>query len=191
MMKNVILIAGALALSLCGARQAMAEELLNLLNPPAQSDTPYALSFTAGSTTTDIQFEGYQVPSEEWATDISLTNGGGNLLGETWTYTPAPSGALASQNDDGDGTGTNGVYFAGVVAGDYDQFDQLVTTVIGQSYTLDFLFSNSFSNEPSGFIVSASDTSTATATPEPSSMFLFGSGLLGVMIAARRRRRIA
>jgi hypothetical protein len=185
MTKNVALITGALALSLCGAGQAMAGQLLNLLDPSVQSNTPYVLSFTAGATTTDIQFEGYQVPSTEGATDISLTSGGGsNLLGEYWTLTPAASGSDAGQYIDGYGTGTNAVYFSGLSAGYYDQFDQLVSTVVGQTYDLSFLFTEQGSG-PSSFIVSA------TGTPEPASMFLFGSGLLGVTIAARRRRKTA
>jgi len=190
-MKNVILITGALALSLCGAGQAKADELLNLLNPPGQTDTPYALSFTAGATTTDIQIEGYQNPSFESAQDIFLTSSGAtNLLGEDWTFTPAASGSDTYQADDGYGTGTNGLAFGGVSLGYYDQYDQLVSTVVGDTYTLNFLYSNStVISAPSSFIVSASDISNVT--PEPASIFLFGSGLLGVMIAACMRHETA
>lgn len=186
-MKNVALITVTLALSLCGAGQAMAGTLLDLVNPAIQSNTPYVLLFTAGAATTDIQFEGYQLPAYETVTDISLTTsgGGGNLLGQTWIFTPAPAGTDTSQYDDGYGTGTNGLKFGGVVAGSFDQYDQVVGTVVGQTYNLNFLFTEAYTG-PSELVVSASN---AGATPEPATLFLFGSGLLGVAIAARKRRK--
>jgi len=188
-MKNVAVVTGVVALLLFGAGHAMAGVLLDLVNSPVQTNTPYTLDFTATSVTSDIQFAGYQVPSHEYAEDISLidtTAGGSNILGQTWLFTPAASGTDTSQFDDGYGTGTNGLNFAGVVAGDFDTYDQDVTTVVGDQYALTFLFTQGYTG-PSEFTVSVSNASTAA--PEPATLFLFGSGLLGVAIASRKRRK--
>ncbi len=192
-MKNVAAMTGVLALSLFGAGHAMAGVLLDLVNSPGQTNTPYTLNFTSTSVTSDVEFAGYQLPSSETAEDISLTDttaGGPNILGQIWNFTPAASGTDTSQSNDGYGTGTNGLDFAGVTLGDFDTYDQDVTTVVGDQYALAFLFTQSPDNEPSEFTVSASNASTAsTATPEPATLFLFGAGLLGVAIAARKRRK--
>lgn len=191
-MKNATLTMLALAaLALCGVGQAAAGTLLDLVNPPGQNLTPYALSFTAQALTTDIAFAGYQAPFRLWAYDISLTSGGGNLLGVTWNLTPYnPSDTVdAGQFADGYGSGTNGLYFANGV-GSLDKFDQVVGTVIGRTYTLNFLFSNyplavGAGNAPSELVVSAA------ATPEPTSLILMGLGLSGVGLFRRRRGAFA
>jgi hypothetical protein len=191
-MKNATFTTLALAaMALYGAGQAAAGTLLDLVNPAGQNLTPYALSFTAEAITTDIAFEGYQAPFRLWAYDISLTSGGGNLLGETWTFTPYypfdPSDA--GQFADGDGSGTNALFFANGV-GALDKFDQVVDTVPGRTYTVNFLFSNyplaaGAGNAPSEFIVAADPM------PEPRSVILMGIGLLGVGLFARRRGAFA
>src|ERR1035437_695678 len=169
LMKNAALITGALALSLCGAGRAMADTLLDLEDPPGQSNTLYDLSFIAGATTTDIQFAGYQVPGSETATAISLTSGGPtNLLGWVWTPTLAPLGSAAFQFEGGLTTGTYAVSFAGTTEDSFDRFDQVVNTVIGQTYDLNFRFTNSSRNQPSELVVSAPDA--IPGTPEPASM---------------------
>src|SRR5262249_4515097 len=122
------------------------------------------------------------------ATAISLTTGGGpNLLGVTWNFTAAPCGSIASQFDDGAGTGTNGLGFAGVCTGSYDQFDQLVPTTAGVSYDVNFLFTNSSSNAPSGFMV-FTDSVDAADAPEPASAVLLLAGLGGLAIHRLRLR---
>jgi hypothetical protein len=144
----------------------------------------------AGATSTDILFEGYQVPSFERAEDITLTTGGGsNLLGETWTYTPAPSGPDAFQFSDGHGTGTNGLSLGGVTAGSFDQFDQTVSTVVGDTYDLSFLFSEDGTG-PSAFVVSTSNIGSSIAAPEPGtlSLMLVGLGVLGLVTVMMRKR---
>ena len=175
-------------LALCGAGRSSAATLLDLLNPPDETGTSYALSFTAGAPTTDISFAGYQNPARLWAEDISLTSGGGNLLGTTWTFTPFDTLDTidSGQFDDGFGSGTNGLFFANGT-GRLDEFDQLVTTVVGDSYSLDFLFINnprgpSGDSGPSELIVSGSG-----ATPEPASIILSGLGLLAVGLLTRRK----
>lgn len=186
-MRNSLSTLAVAILSLCAAGRASAGTLLDLLSPPDQAGTSYELGFIAGATTTDISFAGYQAPARLWAEDISLTSGGGNLLGTTWTFTPFdPLDTVdAGQFNDGFGSGTNGLFFADGT-GHLDEFDQLVTTVVGDSYSLNFLFINNpggggADNGPSELVVSAD------AAPEPASVILSGLGLLAAGIRARRR----
>jgi len=166
----------ALAL-LCAAGQATAGTLLDLVNPPGLNPTPYALTFTASGSTTDISFAGYQAPFRLFVNGISLTSGGANLLGATWTFTPYDPADTsdAGQSADKYGTGTNGLFFADGV-GRLDRFDQVVPTVAGKTYTLNFQFSNypfgaGPGNAPSELVVSASN-----ATPESASVILIPGG---------------
>lgn len=173
--------AGSLILAtmavLYGAGQAVAGTLLDLVNPPGLNPTAYALTFTAGASTTDISFAGYQAPFRLYVNGISLTSGGGNLLAQTWTFTPYnPADTVdAGQSADTYGTGTNGLFFADGV-GRLDRFDQVVPTVAGKTYTLNFLFSNypfgpGSGNAPSELVVSASN-----ATPAPASVIVIPGG---------------
>jgi len=160
-------------LVLCG--KAKADILLSLFNAPATSGTTYSLTFTAGASATYIAFAGYQSPARLWAEDISLTSGGSNLLSETWSFIPFnPLDTTDSgQFVDGYGTGTNGLHFENGT-GDTDEFFQLVNTVAGQQYTLDFLFINSVENEPSELAVSESPI------PEPSYFLLLATVAAGI-----------
>ncbi len=157
--------------------------LLDLIDAAGQTDTPYALSFTASDSTTTISIAGYQIPAEETSTDNGLFLGGAgpNLLGSTWVFTPAASGSLAFTINDG--SSVPGLALAGTTTGSYDTFSQMIATTPGQSYTLDLLYSNSSSNSPSGFLV------TTSAIPEPSSLVLAGSGALAVLIVLTRSRK--
>jgi hypothetical protein len=189
-MRKSMLIAALALVAVAFPTGLRADTLLDLVSPPAQTSTPYMLDFVAGATSTDILFEGYQVPSYEQAEDITLTTGGGsNRLGETWTYAAAPSGAMADQFNDPYGTGTNGLNFGGVTAGSFDQFDQTVSTVVGDTYDLSFLFSEDDTG-PSGFVVSASNTGSSIAAPEPGtlSLMLVGLGVLGLVAVMMRKR---
>jgi hypothetical protein len=192
-MKNVALVTRTLALALCGAGHAMAGSLtlIDLINAPVQALNPYNLAFIATGTSSDISFAGYQVPADETASDISLNDTstpGPNILGQVWSFTPAASGSHASQYSDSYGTGTNVVDFGGMTLGSSDTFDQIVSTVPGDRYALTFLFTE-YNQNDNEFTVSATNASAATGTPEPASMFLFGSGLLGLAIAVRTQKR--
>jgi hypothetical protein len=133
---------------------------------------------------TDVTFEGYQAPARLHAEDISLTSGDGNLLGLTWIFTPFnPLDTTDSgQYDDGFGSGTNGLFFANGV-GDLDRFDQVVSTVVGDTYTLDFKFSNPASpnNAPSELIA------LETPIPEPPSAVLVVLATGGIGLVTRWR----
>jgi hypothetical protein len=182
---------GVMFLALCGAGHATAGTLtlLDLIDAPVQAVSPYVLTFTATASSSDISFAGYQVPADETAFDISLhdiSNPGSNLLGQVWNLTPAASGSQASQYADTYGTGTNAVDLAGMTLGDSDTFDQMVSTVAGDRYSLAFLF-NEYNQNGSRFTISATNAAPAGSIPEPASMLLFGSGCLGVAIVARRR----
>lgn len=183
------LAAGMLAGSILATPALAQTTLLQLIDPPGQANTPYVFTFTATDAVTEISFAGYQVPAVWVASDIGfyLNDAGPNLLGMTWTYTPAPSGALAGQYDDGYGTGTNGLQFAGVTEGSYDVFSQSVATTTGASYSLHFLFSNyEPAPAPTGVLVT---TSATAAVPEPASwaMLTLGFGALGASMRYRRR----
>jgi hypothetical protein len=190
MLKELTMTTVALALALFGPGRAVAGTILDLENPPLQSDTPYDLSFVAGATSTEITVAGYQVPSFEFVTDITLTSGGENLLGQTWDLIPAPCGSYTQQYDDGYGTGTNGIEFEGTCEGSLDQYYQSVTTVPGQTYNLSFLYSNAvyygrlFGAAPSALVISASDATSAT--PEPPSVVCLGLGLYAGFLVRRR-----
>jgi PEP-CTERM motif len=162
--------------------------LLNLINPPVQSDTPYNLSFVTTGTSTTVSIGGYQLPSYEQSTDNGLYLGGTgpNLLGTTWGFIPAASGTLANQYDDG--SPVNGLNFGGTSEGYYDTFYQTIATTVGASYTLSFLFTEDEPG-PSGFMVTASGA--LSSVPEPSSLVLAGSGVLAVFVLARRRKATA
>ena len=189
MTRGFLLATAVLALAVGVTGQARAGVLLDLENPADQSDTPFALSFTATAGATTVAFAGYQVPAWEQVTniDFSLTGGGSNLLGGIWNYTPAPSGSLSNTYDDG--TSVPALNFGGVVVGSFDTYSQTVATVAGQSYTLSFLFSNSYDppdNAPSEFVVS---TDANTAVPEPSTLAGAGIAVFLSLAAAWRRRK--
>jgi len=184
-----LVVASVLLLGMVGLARADLV-LVDLVNTAAQT-TPFALPFIAGAVSTAVTFAGFDVPEDfqAEAIQLTLTEGeptGPNLLGPTWVFTPAPPpGSLAFQFDDGLGTGTNGLFFAGTVEGSFDQFAQTIPTVTGQSYTLSFVFINSTGAVPSELRVTASD---ALALPAPATLMLFSVGLILVAASALRRR---
>jgi hypothetical protein len=192
LLRNRFWVASTFGFLMLGASGlAEAGILLNLIDPVGQTDTPYSLSFTASDTTTSVSFGGYQLPDFEYASNIGVNEGGTgpNLLGSSWTFTPAAEGS-----DSGtfyDGTSVPALVFGGTVVGDYDTFSQSFATTVGQSYTVDFLFSNDPGDDdpedssPSGFMV----TTSASAVPEPSSIALMGIACLSGLAFAYRPRR--
>jgi hypothetical protein len=178
------LIAGAAMAG--GASSASATTLLSLINPAVQTDTPYDLTFVATSAATTIGFGGYQVPSYEQSTNNGLYLGGTgpNLLGGTWTFTPAAQGSLAGTYDDG--TSVPALDFGGVATGYYDVFSQTIATTIGQSYSLQFDFTEDYTG-PSGFEVFAG------TVPEPAAWALMfaGLGFVGGALRAGRHGALA
>jgi PEP-CTERM motif len=148
----------------------------------------FTATFTATSADTTVAFFGFNVPEADIFMDISLTsNGGSNLLGETWSFTPAPLGSDAFQFVDGFDTGTNGLDFAGTVADSFDELSQDVATVTGQTYDLNFDLDGD--GAPAEVFVTAS----AVAVPEPATwtLSLVGFGGLGAVLRSRRRAALA
>ena len=148
----------------------------------------FTASFTATSADTAVAFFGFDVPEADEVLDISLhPNVGGNLLGQTWSFTPAPVGSDASQSNEGfGGTGTNGLDFLGSDVDSFDEFSQNVATVTGQTYDLNFLLV-SHDEGPSEVFA------TASSVPEPATwtLALAGFGGLGAALRSRRRGALA
>jgi hypothetical protein len=147
---------------------AGASTLLNLIDAPGQSNTPFALAFTASGPTTQISIAGYQVPWFEQTTQngVFLNGIGPNLLGSTWVFTASRSGSVS--NTFSDGTSVPALNFGGVTVVSYDTYTQTSATTVGSLYTLDFLYSNGPANAPSGLLVTTDGTPVVTAVPEPS-----------------------
>lgn len=185
-MAKALLAFSALTAAAIAPTTVSAATLLDLVNFPAQTNTPYAFTITAATSALSISFAGYQVPSSFEVSSIGLflNDTGTSIIsgnGSAFTFAPAPSGSLAAPT-------ANGFLFAGVTVGSYDTFSQLATVVAGASYTLRFNLSNSSRNQPSGFRVDTNDV-TIAAVPEPATwaMMLVGFGMIGATVRYRRR----
>jgi hypothetical protein len=185
---NAVAIMMTAGILIGGLASARATTLLNLEDPTAQTNHLFDLTFTAGSASTVITFQGYQVPAHEQTTHIGLfLNGTGpNLLGGSWVFTGAPSSSDADTFDDG--TSVPALNFAAGDEDSYDMFAQTIATSVGGVYTLDFLFSNSTNNQPSGLIIDASDANVSN-TPIPGTLPLFASVFGAGLLAMWRKRR--
>ena len=180
----------ALSLMLGWVGRANAGMLLDLEDPAEQANTPETLTFIAGTTSTILEFAGYNIVSRIEVSQIDLTQTGGstNLLGPTWAFTAAPSGSSGDLQFN-DGTAVNGVKFEGSVEDSFDIYSQTISTVVGDSYTLSFLVTNTKyqGGTPSELVVSGSD---ATVVPEPSSLIMLSlaAGVFGVWRIRKVRR---
>jgi hypothetical protein len=184
------LAAAALACALLAPPQARASTLLNLIDPPDQTDTAYSLDFTAASSLTTISIGGYQLLDFEQTTSIGLylNDAGGNLLGAAWTLTPAAPLFTNTYTYD-DGTPVPALVFGSSAAGAYDIYSQTVATTAGQSYSLNFLYANDIFGggaSPSGLLVTETAT---TAVPEPSTWTLMLLGLASLGFFGRRKTK--
>jgi len=161
--------------------------LLDLVNPPGQNNTPYALTFNATLPVTTLALSGYQQPAALWTTDngVFLNGAGANLLSPIWTYSPAASGADAYVENDG--SSVPALFFEGTTPGSFDTFYQFIATTVGDSYTYQFYFSNNpLFPYPSALLVTVDDF--AVDVPEPISLALFSLGLLGLGWSQRKVR---
>ena len=77
--------------------------MLTLTDPPTQSNTPKAVTFTATATELLVIAEGYQVNDLETLTNnmVTLSGGGPNLLGSTWQSRFAAVGSNSYTFNDG------------------------------------------------------------------------------------------
>jgi hypothetical protein len=187
---TAILIGG---MALLGASSARAVTLLSLINPPAQTQTPYILDFTATAASTTISIGGYQDLAYEYVSDISVTSGGGaNMLGGTWTFTKASSGSDAKTQNDG--TSVPSLWFGGFKE-NYDSFSQAFMTTPGVTYLLGFNFTNDTLFDPSALMVTTSGSlavaTQALAAPEPTTWTMALLGFVGLGLVGYRHGRNA
>ena len=127
--------AGAVLLAGSPARAGVT--LLTVTDTSALFEKPFLLPFTATATSTTISFQGYNASDFEYVYGASVThNGGANLLGDSWTKTPAASGSEAYQ------TTVRTLEFGGV-SGKFDTFSQTFETTPGAHYELTFDFAGS------------------------------------------------
>jgi len=117
---------------------------------------------------------------------VTPTGGGANMLGDTWTFVPAPSGSSAFPLPDV--ISVPALAFGGTTVGSYDTFSQTFTTTPGAEYVYQFMLYNDLATadvaNPSGVLV----TTTASAAPEPSTWAMMILGFCGLGFMAYRRK---
>ncbi len=161
--------------------------LLTLTNPAATSTdgVVYSLDFIATDSTTSISIAGYDSPSflDAEINGVTMSGGGANLLGGTWTLVPAASGSFPGQFDDG--TGVPALSF-GASGPDYDTFSQTFATTPGDEYVYTFTFVNTNGGTPSSLVVTTTGAA-ASPVPEPATWAMMLIGFVGLGGAARYR----
>jgi len=172
---------------LAGSARSNAAVLLNLIDPPV-GIVDYDLTFTATTTETTISVGGYQVPSyEQVYYNVVSASSGPNLLGGSWSFTPAAEGSLSDTYDDG--TPVPALNFGGVAVGFYDTYSQTFATAPGTKYTYSFTFDED-GGPSSGLLVTT--TGAVSTIPEASTwaMMLLGFAGLG-FVGYRQRQKLA
>jgi hypothetical protein len=181
---TAILIGG---MALLGPSSGRAVTLLSLVNPPAQTDTRYDLSFTATAPNTLISFGGYNDPAFEYVFDMSVTLGGRTIpINGPWVFTPASSGSEATE--------MNGLLtFGDISPGNYDTFSHTFVTTTDKTYLLSFHFANSLDGSSSGslssgvLVTTSGELGGALAVPELTTWTMALLGFVGLGLVGYRR----
>jgi hypothetical protein len=162
-----------------------ATNTITLTNGSNESDV--TLVFTARATESFVLVEGYQVNDIETVTNntVTLSGGGPNLLGSTWQQGFATVGSNSFTFPDG--TSVPGLGFSAQNPPDVDTFYQAFATVVGQSYTYSFDYSNNTGNL--GLATNSLLTATASSVPEASTWAMLLFGFAGFGFASYRARR--
>ncbi|GEM_PF-3566802 len=181
---------GAAGLAAAAGTPATASPLLNLVDPPDQTETPYSLSFDATAATTTLTYAGFNVPSFTFLEDngVYLNGIGPNLLGSSWSFTPAKLGSESFTYNDG--SSVPALAFGGVDVGYYDEYSQTIATIPGDAYTVQFLLSAYGEGHKSQLVISTS----GAVVPEPAALALMLTGITGLggaTLAGRSRRKAA